>query len=491
MVLYSTTKSIQQLPPKFFFLQQVGEVLMTGLFNAPLISINYIANGRVTMSQRNTLRLRITNEVTQKSKNARQRVEDEGTLWELIQNDPSMAPIRTWPEEIQEALQEEKVDLEIEMKETKTIFSTEEMKMTTMGKIVEIWKQQQQQQSAEDDDDAISLIIRTTTLEKPSLVEEAYNEDNNESSNEEIPKEEESKEVGEPPMQEEPKEENEESSNEEQSKPSLQTQESFKPQGFRQRGWLPNDEGMDTKKSLRVRIINQVTNRFKDLLVNVNSDENMFDAIYDLGSVKTAGVRKWPSNIVQQVKEEAGGIQCLVLMKDGNLLRTLTVDELRETTTVELSDLVASSSNKTSQTNDVSMIQLVLEYKQFISETVSSDKDVRFGVVCNGSQCTIPGFEADDQADNNQETEEEEEEEEEEAYNDEGMVLAALSNKTVSSAGSRDIKSLRESYEKFSRQLKRIIVIAKTYQAALYSRQEARSKVSDLFVPHVFNYRYL
>lgn len=119
---------------------------------------------------------------------------------------------------------------------------------------------------------------------------------------------------------------------------------SFKPTGFRQRGWLPEEDG-STATYIPVRITNQVTNRSKDLLVLVSKESTIFQAIYDNPVVRDANVRKWPKIVAHGIKSETSMVQCKLLRNDGAFARSYSVDDMKQTSTLDLRVRVTHSDN--------------------------------------------------------------------------------------------------------------------------------------------------
>ena len=68
--------------------------------------------------------------------------------------------------------------------------------------------------------------------------------------------------------------------------------------------------------SVRIRITNEVSSRYKDLILDVNDELNLYDTVYDAKSVKEAHVRKWGSDYVRQVKDKVSEIRISVVKLD-------------------------------------------------------------------------------------------------------------------------------------------------------------------------------
>jgi signal transduction histidine kinase len=100
------------------------------------------------------------------------------------------------------------------------------------------------------------------------------------------------------------------------------------------------------KSTLGVSVINQTTKRSKDLVVDINDTDTIFDAVYDHDAVKAAHVRKWGGPIAKAVKNGTSEIKCSVWDEDtGRPWRVFSINELKVTTTRQLYELVSESSN--------------------------------------------------------------------------------------------------------------------------------------------------
>ncbi len=101
----------------------------------------------------------------------------------------------------------------------------------------------------------------------------------------------------------------------------------------------------NVKTSLRVRVINQVSNLFKDILVEIRNDVNLFEAIYDKPQVKKANIRKWGSAVTKQVKSGSHEIRCSIWDDEvDSPCHTYSIDDMKQTTTRELYCLVGPES---------------------------------------------------------------------------------------------------------------------------------------------------
>lgn len=101
---------------------------------------------------------------------------------------------------------------------------------------------------------------------------------------------------------------------------------------------------VNDKKALRVRISNRSTHRQKDLVVDINDSTNLYDSIYNHPQTVRAHVRKWGPSVVKDVK--AGRAEIHVICWDDDSARpwrVFSVDELKETTTRELYEIVPES----------------------------------------------------------------------------------------------------------------------------------------------------
>lgn len=104
--------------------------------------------------------------------------------------------------------------------------------------------------------------------------------------------------------------------------------------------------GRPSKSTMRIRITNDLSKRYKDLVVDIGHNFMLFDCVYDNSSVKAAHVRKWGADVVKQVKSKAAEIQCVLLDSssvDRYVSKTFSVDDLKKTSTKDLIELAGQS----------------------------------------------------------------------------------------------------------------------------------------------------
>ncbi len=100
------------------------------------------------------------------------------------------------------------------------------------------------------------------------------------------------------------------------------------------------------KTSLRVRVINQVSNLFKDVLVEIRNDLNLFDGVYNKPAVKKANIRKWDSAVTKQVKSGSHEIRCSIWDDEvDSPCHTYSIEDMKNTSTRELYCLVGPESD--------------------------------------------------------------------------------------------------------------------------------------------------
>lgn len=131
------------------------------------------------------------------------------------------------------------------------------------------------------------------------------------------------------------------------------------------------------KHQLRVKIINDSTKYFKDLLVETTDKMNLHESIYNNPGVKQARVRKWGADTVDQVREGMAEIVCQIctipngrpehLVKHG----ALTIEQLKETTTEDLYTKYAF--DYYDPDNEKSMLQLILQCQQITTPQASNN----------------------------------------------------------------------------------------------------------------------
>ena len=98
--------------------------------------------------------------------------------------------------------------------------------------------------------------------------------------------------------------------------------------------------------TMRIRITNESSKRSKDLVVDIDETLNLYDTVYNAKAVKEAHVRKWGPEFVKQVKAKSSEIQCSIWDTElGQPSHRFTVDELKETTTKQLYEMVEDMEN--------------------------------------------------------------------------------------------------------------------------------------------------
>jgi chromosome segregation ATPase len=90
-----------------------------------------------------------------------------------------------------------------------------------------------------------------------------------------------------------------------------------------------------------IRITNEMTGRFKDLVVLASPDLTLYEAVYNNSAVKLSDVRKWPNGIAQAAEQKRMVIECVLLDGHGNGVKTFTGQEMKKYSTKDFSSLVA------------------------------------------------------------------------------------------------------------------------------------------------------
>lgn len=119
-------------------------------------------------------------------------------------------------------------------------------------------------------------------------------------------------------------------------------------------------------KTLRIKIVNSLTQRSKDLLVDISDETTLWDGVYNLRQVKDAHVRKWNSEIAQKVKANKAEIQLQVW--DENVQQPwhcYQLDELKENTTRQFYEKVVPTAD------NVVVVKLVVVDKETATDTSS------------------------------------------------------------------------------------------------------------------------
>jgi len=115
---------------------------------------------------------------------------------------------------------------------------------------------------------------------------------------------------------------------------------------------------------LRVRVINQGSKLFKDLVVDIRDDLNLFETVYDNNTVKKANIRKWGKKLIQQVKSGSHEIRCSVWDDEVDApCNTFTIDEMKRKSTRELYHLIGPEAD---------LIKLVLQCTEKTAKTITT-----------------------------------------------------------------------------------------------------------------------
>lgn len=123
-------------------------------------------------------------------------------------------------------------------------------------------------------------------------------------------------------------------------------------------GYLAHtDTGALAELSMRVRILNETTRRSRDLLVPVTSDLTIEEAIYNNLKVREAGVRKWPKDVVQEVKQKTSEVVCLLLdPKTVNVIHTFLISDMTKTSTEAMHNMASPEAGQT--------VRMILKYRR-------------------------------------------------------------------------------------------------------------------------------
>jgi hypothetical protein len=297
-------------------------------------------------SSRTDIRVRISNEITRRSKDLIVPVSDASTLYDTIYKHPEVkrGNVRKWSctivKEVKRFLSEiQCVQLDNEGGLIQA-FSIKNMREATTKELLN--------QSSRSRD-RINLVLRCLRTKEVNVDTE------NEGPNEGILT----------VLSSDSFEGNElkkvKETEEQKDSPEADTRLSFKPTGFRQRGWLPANSSMT---DLRIRLTNEKTGRWKDLLVPISENLTLYDAVYNNQMVIRANIRKYPSAIVTKVKEKTceihaemflprfgmvengsafttDSIDDILFDDEGNAVRSLSIDDLYQTTTIEIFELLS------------------------------------------------------------------------------------------------------------------------------------------------------
>eukprot|EP00980_Cylindrotheca_fusiformis_P009248 scaffold2018_cov113-Cylindrotheca_fusiformis.AAC.2 len=130
--------------------------------------------------------------------------------------------------------------------------------------------------------------------------------------------------------------------------------------------WHINHES-DVERYKSVRVSNKVTGRMKEVIVPISEDNNLFDCVYNHDAIRGANIRKWPNAICEGVADKSLEIHC-VLLSEGVIKETWSVDDLKEISSKQLVSLMPSAED---------FIGLVLQCDKVVSDApvvVSKDR---------------------------------------------------------------------------------------------------------------------
>jgi hypothetical protein len=100
----------------------------------------------------------------------------------------------------------------------------------------------------------------------------------------------------------------------------------------------------ESASQVRIRITNKVSGRFKDLIVDVKGDVNLYEAVYDNKTVKEAHIRKWGADLAKQVKSKEAEIQCVVKDEVSHTgSHKFSIEDLKRTSIKQLVELAAKT----------------------------------------------------------------------------------------------------------------------------------------------------
>ncbi|CAJ1941189.1 unnamed protein product [Cylindrotheca closterium] len=115
----------------------------------------------------------------------------------------------------------------------------------------------------------------------------------------------------------------------------------------RERNGTQEDE---STSQLRIRITNQASERFKDILVPVSRDVSMHDGVFFHEIVLDENILEWPPSVEEAVKESTSEIK-MALLHDDKEIHSFNVEELKNISIEQFLDFVPERE---------SLVQLVL-----------------------------------------------------------------------------------------------------------------------------------
>lgn len=148
---------------------------------------------------------------------------------------------------------------------------------------------------------------------------------------------------------------------------------------------------------LRLRVVNDTTKRYKDILVELHDDNNCYEAIYDNQAIKDANVRKWGSLVASQVKSGASEIRCILAGENDSFsqpiqaFRILSLQDLKTTTTAQLSKMVTVMEPLANATLNRVLFLLQCVKKDGAKNVAASHADLATATTCTiGSNKSYP-----------------------------------------------------------------------------------------------------
>lgn len=94
-------------------------------------------------------------------------------------------------------------------------------------------------------------------------------------------------------------------------------------------------------RTMEILVANEITEKFKFLEVPIGKDLSLFDSIYNSEELDSSDVRKFPQEVLQGVTYNTHEIKCVLCDSDGIASRLFTIDDLANTSTLELFEMTS------------------------------------------------------------------------------------------------------------------------------------------------------
>ena len=266
---------------------------------------------------RRSIAFRVTNDMTQRSKNVRISNADAlGSIYQALYEHEGLqeAGVREWPSEFQseldEGMRENQFMVMDKNEEAVKIFTQEEMKATSVEELL-----QSLEEAEESDDARIHLVLRCKKVSSSTSPRSVT------------------------------------------VSPGVETETAPPTASPTQ---TSSGSGPDLRRGVRVRITNSLTSRSKNVRISPESfNDSIFDTVYKNPAVMEANIRNWPEGIEVELNDNLREVQ--IVLGD----QVFSIEEAKTTT---LGSLLESLSS------DDDLLQLELNCEK-IEQTAGQEDD--------------------------------------------------------------------------------------------------------------------